>query len=349
MRIAAILGMACVAVAMANGGEIPPPTGDAIVAPGARLERVFTRTAPIAGGLTEGPAAAPDGAIYFSDIPMGADRGMILRFDPDTRQTTVFSFDSGKSNGLCFDAQGRLWACEGADGGGRGIARWNVATGEKEVIADGFAGKKFNSPNDLCVDRQGRVFFTDPRYVGDEPRELKQRAVYVISQGTVSEVTHEVSKPNGVALSPDGGTLYVAEHDNGTDKIDPNAPAPEQGPMKIYAFTLGTDGRAKGERRTVYDFGEEKGCDGMCVDQAGRLYLTVRSERRPGVLVVDPQGRELAHIPTGPQNQSVSSPELVVGLPSNVEFGTGAEAHMLYVTVDTSLYRIPLRVQGDQR
>jgi gluconolactonase len=84
----------------------------------------------------------------------------------------------------------------------------------------------------------------------------------------------------------------------------------------------------------------------MCVDEAGNLYLTVRSARRPGVLVIDPQGREVAHIPTGPQNQSPDNPEQVTGLPSNVEFGLGRESHVLYITVDTSLYRIPLRTRG---
>src|SRR5690606_76944 len=210
MRTSAMVLAALLVVSMVDAAEIPPPRGEMIVASDARLERVFVRTAPISGGLTEGPAVAPDGAIYFSDIPMGSDPGMILRFDPATRHTTVFSLDSGKSNGLCFDAQGTLWACEGADGGGRCISRWDIATGEKEVVVDRFEGKRFNSPNDLCIDRQGRVFFTDPRYVGHEPRELKHRAVYVIADGKVSEVTRDISKPNGIALSPDGKTLYVA-------------------------------------------------------------------------------------------------------------------------------------------
>src|SRR5437588_4208654 len=95
--------------------DAPKPTGDAkIVDPDARLELLFTRSAPIKGGLTEGPCVAPDGSIYFSDIPFGKDKGMILRFDPKTKKTTVFTADSKKSNGLKFDAQGRLIACEGS-------------------------------------------------------------------------------------------------------------------------------------------------------------------------------------------------------------------------------------------
>ena len=74
--------------------------------PDAKLETLFTRSAPIKGGLTEGPACAPDGSIYFSDIPVGKDKGMILRFDPKTKKTEVFTDDSHKSNGLKFDAKG---------------------------------------------------------------------------------------------------------------------------------------------------------------------------------------------------------------------------------------------------
>src|SRR3954465_9550835 len=107
--------------------------GADLVPPGATLERLYTRTAPIKGGLTEGVAAAPDGTMYFSEIPFGDDKGMILRFDPKTKQTTVFTNDSHKSNGLMFDARGRLIACEGSDGGGRCVARWDVKAGTREV------------------------------------------------------------------------------------------------------------------------------------------------------------------------------------------------------------------------
>lgn len=328
--------------------DIPPPSGDTVVSPDARLELLFTRIAPITGGLTEGPAVAPDGSIYFTDIPVGEDPGMILRFDPDSGHSAAFSIDSGKANGLIFDSQGRLLACEGSDHGGRCVSRWNVATGEREILAENYQGKRFNAPNDVCLDSQGRIYFTDPRYLGDEPRELQHRAVYKIENGDVTEVTHDIAKPNGIAISPDGKTLYVADHDNGTDKIDATKPAPKQGPMKIYAFPLNPRGQVQGERRTLYDFGEEKGCDGMCVDEDGRIYLTVRSERRPGVLVLDAQGKEVAQIPTGPQAQEIAPGKSPVGLPSNVEFGIGREANVLYVTVDFSLYRIPLKVRGLQ-
>jgi gluconolactonase len=340
LGLVVILGMAA---NLPADTALPAPTGEQIVDPSSRLELLFTRSAPIQGGLTEGPAVAPDGSIYFSDIPFGSDRGMILRFDPRTGQTTVFTADSRKSNGLMFDRHGFLWACEGADGGGRAIAKWNVQTGERQVVVDSYRGRRLNSPNDLCFDQAGNLYFTDPRYVGSESRELDVQAVYRIDpEGRITEVTRHVHKPNGIIFSPDGRWLYVADHDNGTDRIDPSVPAPPQGDMKIYAFPVDPQGTL-GQRQTLVDFGPLKGCDGMTVDQLGNIYLTLRDPSRPGVLVVNPAGVEIAFIPTGPANQAGDAP---VGLPSNVVFGWGDEQQTLYVTVDTSLMRIPLKVPG---
>lgn len=347
MRTLAIAVVCLLTAGQALAADIPSPTGDAIIGPDSKLELLFTRSAKISGGLTEGPAVAPDGSIYFSDIPFGKDKGMILRFDPKTKKTTVFTEDSGKSNGLTFDRAGRLIACEGSDEGGQCVSRWDIKTGKKIVLADKYQGKKFNAPNDLCLDRAGRIYFSDPRYLGMEPRELEHRAVYRIdTDGKVTEVTHQISKPNGVALSVDEKTLYVADHDNGTDRIDPTKPAPKHGDMKIYAYPLGPDGLVKGERRTLYDFGDEIGCDGMTVDEQSNIYLTGRSPNRPGVIVLNPAGKEIAFIPTGLPKQKVDKEHPAVGLPSNVEFGIGSEANVLYVTVDVSLYRIPLKVKG---
>jgi gluconolactonase len=324
--------------------DVRRPSGDSIVSADARLELLFTRTANIHGGLTEGPAVAPDGSIYFSDIPFGPDKGMILRFDPKTKKTTVFTDDSHKSNGLKFDARGFLIACEGSDEGGRCVARWDVKSRERRVIADSYMGKRFNAPNDLAIDRRGRIYFTDPRYLGTEPRELEHRAVYRIGPADkVFEITHALEKPNGIALSPDERTLYVADHNNGTDRIDPTAPAPKPGAMKVYAFPLGGDGKIKGPGREMIDFGTEAGCDGMTVDSKGNVYLAARSLKRPGILVLDPDGKEVGFIPTGPSQPGAKAP---AGIPSNCCFGDGPESKVLYVTVDVSLYRIPVKNDG---
>jgi gluconolactonase len=341
MRTGALLA-ALVLTASAVAADLPKPTGEAIVAPDATLELLFTRSAPIKGGLTEGPAVAPDGSIYFTDIPEGKDKGMILRFDPKTKKTTVFSDDSGKANGLHFDAKGHLIACEGSDFGGRCVSKWDVKTGKKEVLADKYIGRRFNACNDLVIDLKDRIYFTDPRYLGDEPRELMHRAVYRLDGQNLVEITHDVEKPNGIALSPDMKTLYVADHNNGQDKINPSVPA-KKGAMRVYAFALDEKGLVKGNRETLVDFGEESGCDGMVVDAKGNIYLTSRSLKRPGVLVIDPTGKEVAFIPTGPSQPDAKEP---VGIPSNVTFGLGDESKTLYVTVDKSLYRIKLNVEG---
>jgi gluconolactonase len=341
----ALLTSCLLALTVADVPDVPPPTGDnALVSPDAKFEHLYTRTAPIQGGLTEGPALAPDGSIYFSDIPFGKDRGLIVRFDPKTKKTSIFTDDSGKSNGLKFDAQGNLISCEGSDDGGRRVSRWNVKTGERVTVADKYMGKRFNAPNDLAIDLKGRIYFTDPRYLGDEPRELEYRAVYRIDKdGNVIEITHDCEKPNGIALSPDMKTLYVVDHNNGTDKIDPTAAPPKKGAMKLYAFPLGDDGLINGERKTIIDFGAEDGIDGMCVDVKGNLYMAVRSHKRPGVWISDANGKELAYIPTG---APVTDPKKPSGIPANVCFGKGEDSNMLYVTVDKSLWRIRVKMDG---
>ena len=333
------LGLTAVAAA-GRRGENP------IVADGAKLELLHTREAELNSGLTEGPAVAPDGSIYFTDMPFGMGNGMILRFDPRTGKTTVFTDQSFKSNGLAFDAKGNLLSCDGADGGGRCIRRWNLKTGRSEVLADRFQGKRFNSPNDLCLDLTGRVYFSDPRYVGTEPRELPNEAVYRLEKdGTVTKITDDVEKPNGLALSPDQKTLYVADHNNGGNRLSPNDPEPKRGAMKVYAFALDPTGLVSGPRKTLVDFGKESGCDGMRVDAQGNIYLAVRSLARPGIMVIDPTGKELAFLPTGPTNQSGLFEDWK-GIPSNVEFGIGDDSNMLYVTIDKSLYRIRLKTRG---
>jgi gluconolactonase len=166
------------------------------------------------------------------------------------------------------------------------------------------------------------------------------------AKGKVIEITHDIAKPNGIAITPDGKLLIAADHDNGTDKIDPTKPAPKIGNQQIVAWDLDKDGLVTGKKRVLIDYKDAAGCDGMTVDAAGRIYLTIRDVRRPGIQVVDVKGKELAFIPTGPANQSPTPEKPAVGLPSNVEFGIGDEISTLYVTIDLSLYRIKLAAKG---
>src|SRR5262249_38344075 len=135
-----------------------------------------------------------------------------------TKKTAVFRRPSGRANGLMFNQQGDLIVCEGANtGGNRRISITSGIDGGKEgtvkTLVDRFENKKFNSPNDLAIDSRGQIYFSDPRYVGSEPRELEFEAVYLVTlDGKVTLATREVSKPNGIELSPDGKTAYVSDN-----------------------------------------------------------------------------------------------------------------------------------------
>src|SRR4051794_1007378 len=224
-----------------------PESASSVVAPGATLEALWGQ-----GSFTEGGALARNGAILFSDI---GDR--IMQFDPATKAVTVFRDPSGRANGLIFDPQGRLIAAEGANTGGRRRVSITERDGTVRTLADAYQGKRFNSPNDVAVDRQGRVYVSDPRYVGDEPRALDFEAVFRIDpDGTVTRLETTATKPNGLAISPDGKTLYVA--DSG-----PNRQA-------LLALDLAEDGRVSNPR-VLHDFGKTRGIDGMTVTADGRI------------------------------------------------------------------------------
>ncbi len=307
--------------------DLAKPTGDAsILVEGAKLEELWND-----GDFTEGVAAAPDGRIYFSDISRGEHSGRILRFDPVTKKTDVFCADSGQSNGLMFDRDGNLIAACGANGGK--IALCQIGKdGTVTPLVSRFEGKVLNSPNDLVIHSDGSIFFSDPRYVGPEPTELDHMSVFRFDRKTkkLTRMTENITKPNGVILSPNGRTLYVAETNNGTTEIskanDPNLK------KRMNAFRIKKDG-SLGKRKILHDFGDQLGIDGMTVDSNGNIYAAVRSADRFGVVVFSPDGKEKAYIPT---------PDL----PTNCCFGTGDGSQTLYITVGKGLYRIQLQSTG---
>ncbi len=288
------------------------------------------------GGFTEGAAAAPDSTIYFSDFgqPFDSRPGRIMRFDPQTGQTSTHSADSRMSNGLMFDRQGKLVACCASPLGGLRALAYVENNGTLKTIVDRFHGKKFNSPNDLVIDHVGRIYFSDPKYVGPEKMELPSMDVYRYDpDGTLSCATSEISKPNGIILSPDGQTLYVAETDNGTAQADAVTNA-RPGRMTLNAFPINRDGTL-GPKKVLVDFGKQTGIDGMTVDQQGHIYAALRSAERFGIVVYDTQGKQLATIPTP-------------HLPTNCCFGRGSETESktLYITSGPGLYRIQLKTMG---
>src|SRR5437868_864530 len=222
----------------------PAPAADPIVPPDAKLEKLFDSGMV----LTEGVAVAPDGMVYFSDITfthVARDRkipveaGHIWKYDPKTGKAEIFRSPSGMSNGLKFDADGNLLAAEGADFGGRRVTRTDMKTGKSYIIADLFEGKPLNSPNDIAIDEKGRIYFSDPRYLGHEPIDQPVQAVYRIDpDGSIHRVITDAGKPNGVCISPDQKTLYVVSNDNGSwgiGRLPKDAPL-HKGRMALIAY-----------------------------------------------------------------------------------------------------------------
>jgi gluconolactonase len=282
----------------------------------------------------EGPAIDATGNILFSDIA----GNRILKRSP-AGEITVFRSDSGRTNGNTFDAQGRLISCEGAEhgsGGRRRIVRTDMKAGSITVLTERYQGKRYNSPNDVCVDNRGRVWFTDPRYGLDRSDlEMTDEAVYRIdADGTVSRVLTQpaVQKPNGIAITPDGRTLYV---------IDANPQA--NGNRKIWSFAVSAEGVPSGQK-LVFDFGKGRGGDGMRLDVHGNLWvaaginvsrgLAETLDNPAGVYVISPAGRLLGRIPI---------PEDLI---TNLAFG-GPERKTLHVTAGKTLYQVPVNVAGN--
>lgn len=278
--------------------------------------------------FSEGPAVAPDGRVYFSDITFThvagdpPQAGHIMRYDPETGRTEVFRSPSGMSNGLKFDARGRLIACEGADHGGRRVTRTDMATGKSVILASHYNGFRLNAPNDLSIDEKGRIYFSDPKYLGHEPMEQEVFGVYRIDpDGSITRIITDAGKPNGVAVSPDQKSLYVVSNDNGShafDRFPPGTPPPPKGRMALLAYDLAEDGSAS-FREILVDYAPQDGPDGLVCDVEGNLYVAVRDMTRPGIYVYSPEGEERAWIPTPT-------------LPTNVGFGRGERSRTLYVT-----------------
>jgi gluconolactonase len=327
----------------------PAPTGDPnLVPPDARLERLFDSGC----GVTEGVAAGHDGMIYFSDVtftkacrdPSGkyAQAGNIWKFNPGTGETTIFRSPSGMSNGIKFDREGNMIAALGADFGGRMLVKTDMKTGRSYILTGLYHHKPYNALNDVTIDAQGRIYFTDPRYLGHEPIFQDGFAAYRLDpDGAVTRIATNCGKCNGILISPDQKTLYIVSNDNGWLEFQ-NLQAGEstiQSAHLLQAFDVDPKGNLS-NRRVLVDYSKLdpacSGPDGLTADEHGNLWIASRCEYRPGIQVLNPQGVELAFIPTGKE------------LPTNVGFGRGPDANLLYVTSGKSLYRIRVGVKGYQ-
>ncbi len=301
------------------------PGLDKLIAPDAKIE-VLT------SGFTwsEGPVwDRADNQLLFSDVPenrihaWSVENGLTTYMEP-SGYTGVFDHPRGKgSNGLTFDAAGQLVLCEHGD------RRVSVLTagGGKRTITDHVDGKRFNSPNDLAIDDAGNIWFTDPPYglpegANDPRRELDFAGVYLhrASTGKTELLTKELQWPNGIALSPDEKTLYVAQ----SSRSEPIVMAyPVEGDLTL------------GQGAVIFDLssiesgpGRGGNPDGLKVDRHGNLWITGRG----GVQVVSPDGVHLGSIVVG-QNTA------------NCAFGD--DGSVLYITADMYLVRIQTLVTGD--
>jgi gluconolactonase len=285
------IALAIVTAAAACSAQDTP----GVVAAGAEVKK-------LAGDFkfTEGPAADAQGDVYFTDIP--ANR--ILKWSVEEGRLSTFLENSGGANGLYFDKDGNLLACQGGE---RRIVSISPK-GEITVLADKYEGKKFNSPNDLWIDPNGGVYFTDPRYGGREGMEMDGEHVYYLTpdRKEVIRVISDMVRPNGVIGTPNGRRLYVADHGAG----------------KTHAYRINGDGTLSDKQLFV-----EQGSDGMSIDARGNIYLTGKT-----ITAYNRRGERVAEIqvPEGP---------------ANVTFG-GRNNQTLFITARTSLYSIPTEVRG---
>jgi gluconolactonase len=282
-------------------------------------------------GAGEGPAWK-DGSLYFTDGQH------INRLGPDGK-TTVFRHNA--SNGLLFDREGRLVACES---GLRRVTR-TEKDGSITVLADRFRGKRFNTPNDLCMDSKGRIYFTDPRYGSREgmeiypPPSIKANYVHkpiegvyrIESPGKVTRILCEgAERPNGILISPDDRFLYIADNNNNT----------HGGSRKLLRYTLDPNGDVKpGTRKVIFDWKDGRGPDGMKRDAAGRIYVAAGTNKateyetnhfKAGCYILSPSGRLIDFIPTSPDECC------------NCAFG-GKDGKTLFITSGGHLWSVPLK------
>jgi gluconolactonase len=255
----------------------------------------------------EGPIWHPDGFLLFSDIPAN----IIYKF-ASNQQVEVFRRPSGQANGNTLDKENRLLTAEHEN---RRVSR-TEKDGKVITLADRYEGKRLNSPNDLVVKSDGSIYFTDPSYgVSKDREELGFYGVYRLApDGKLTLLVKDLVLPNGIAFSPDEKKLYV---NNSEAKY-------------IAVFDVKPDGTVTNERlfADLKDASQDGVPDGLKVDLEGNVYSTGPG----GVWILSPDGKVLGKI---------SVPETA----TNVAWGE-SDRKTLYITANTSLYRIRLKIAG---
>ena len=292
--------------------------------------RIYSSTVEqLATGMrwAEGPVWFGDGRyLLVSDIP----NNRIMRFDEATGAWGVFRGPSNFSNGLARDRQGRLLACEHL---GRRVTRTEY-DGRITVLADSYNGKRLNSPNDIVVQGNGAIWFTDPpfgiggHWEGDKATPELPHGLYRIDpvSGRLQSMADDLQGTNGLAFSPDEKTLYVVE-------------GRAQPWRKIWAYDVGADGRLSNKRLAV-DANGPGAIDGIKVDVDGNLWCgfgsngspQAKAEELDGVMVFNPAGKAIGHI---------RLPERC----ANLCFG-GPKKNRLFMASCHSLYALYVETQG---
>ena len=260
--------------------------------------------------FTEGPTQTPDGSLYFTDIPAES----IFKLTP-SGEIELFFKPSGFANGLMYGGSKRLLACQ-MDGQ---LVSIDLADKQVTILADKYKDKRFNACNDLVIDKQGGIYFTDPRYRAPEPWPQGTEAFYYRApDGTVTRLGEDISAPNGIILSIDEKTLYVV-------------PSMQR---QVMAYTVTEPGKL-GDRKILCELKQTgsnttQGGDGLTIDSLGNLYITSAL----GVQVFSPNGKLLGIIEV-PEH------------PANVTFG-GRDNKTLFITARTGLYKCEMKVAGHQ-
>jgi gluconolactonase len=291
-----------------SGGPYPSPVaqGDA--------QLVYQGTGK---GLFEGPVwVAATAGLYFSEMTFSKNPppSVIHKFSPADGSTSPFVAESG-TNGLALRGDGRIL---GATHQPQGLAVFDPATAERHPVAITYQGQHFNSPNDLTIRADGNVYFTDPDWqLGQRKSETGKTGVYRVlpDSPTVALVDDTLDKPNGIALSPDGNTLYVADFNGGGN----------QG--RVGTYPVAADGSTGA--RTEFAAGVAIP-DGMTVDCAGNLYTTSHEAGMIGIY--SSAGTQLGAIQVAPSL-------------TNVAFG-GVDGKTLYATAGKALYAIAMNLPG---
>ena len=289
----------------------------------------FELLQPPYGDVSEGPVWDGSTLLYTQ---IQACR--IMRYDPQTTRLSIFRTDTNYANGMVMDSEMRILACEG---GARRVVRYE-RNEDVTVLVDGFEGQHLNIPNDLVLDLQGRVWFTDPFYEGAggpfsydrASRELDHDSVYRLEPNdgenwTIERMTFDTTRPNGLLLSADHKTLYVAQ----------SGRRPEE-KRELRAYPIEDNGML-GACTVLHDFGEHRGVDGMCLDAAGNIFATAGFELGgpgPSIYVFSPGGEVL-------QRHDVPAQR-----PTNCAFGD-EDLSVLYVTsTEGHLFRVQTDHQG---